>query len=269
MAGIEHKMTRTVPVHTLYASEPGGTAHSDLITVAISLFNYARFLPEALESIAAQRHGPLDLIVVDDVSLKDESVAVAKAWMEANSHRFEHMLLLQHHHNQGLAQSRNTAFAHARTDTVFVMDADNAVYPRALGRLLQAIRSSGAAAAYCQAEVFGSRSTLGLADVWQTEWLKTGNYIDAMALVSRQAWRDVEGYSHIEGGWEDYDFWCKFVEQGYEAAFVPETLCRYRVHDTSMLRTESARSYDSMFIEMTLRHPWMRLAPIPEEAKLP
>jgi GT2 family glycosyltransferase len=90
-----------------------------------------------------------------------------------------------------------------------------------------------------------------------------------MALVSRQAWRDVGGYSHIEGGWEDYDFWCKFVEQGYEAAFVPEMLCRYRVHETSMLRTESARSYDSMFIEMTLRHPWMRLAPIPDAAKLP
>jgi hypothetical protein len=46
-------------------------------------------------------------------------------------------------------------------------------------------------------------------------------------------------------------------------------LCRYRVHNTSMLRTESARSYDSMFIEMTLRHPWMELAPIPPELKLP
>lgn len=262
-------MTRTVPVHTLYASADDDSAHSDRVTVAISLFNYARFLPEALESIARQRHEPLDLIVVDDLSLKDESVAVAKDWMAANSQRFGHMRLLQHHQNQGLAQSRDTAFTHARTDTVFVMDADNAIYPRAIGRLQQAMRSSGAAAAYCQSEIFGARHALGLADVWQTDWLKTGNYIDAMALVSRQAWRDVGGYSHIEGGWEDYDFWCKFLEQGYEAAFVPETLCRYRLHDTSMLRTESARSYDSMFIEMTLRHPWMRLAPIPDASKLP
>jgi hypothetical protein len=32
-----------------------------------------------------------------------------------------------------------------------------------------------------------------------------------------------------------------------------------------MLRTESAKSYDAMFVEMTLRHPWMKLAPIAAE----
>src|ERR1700753_1513026 len=36
-------------------------------------------------------------------------------------------------------------------------------------------------------------------------------------------------------------------------------------HGTSMLRTETARSYDALFIEMTLRHPWMKLAPIAPE----
>jgi glycosyltransferase involved in cell wall biosynthesis len=248
-------MIRTVQTETLYEAVRDEPPHADLVTVAISLFNYAHFLPEALETVAAQKHPQLDLIIVDDVSEKDDSVGVAAAWLKQNQGRFARVLLLQHQHNQGLAQSRNTAFTHARTARVFVMDADNALYPRAIGRLLQAIKTSGAAAVYCH--------------VWQTDWLKTGNYIDAMALVSSRAWRDVGGYSHIEGGWEDYDFWCKFVEQGYEAAFVPEMLCRYRVHNTSMLRTESARSYDSMFIEMTLRHPWMELAPIPPELKLP
>jgi glycosyltransferase involved in cell wall biosynthesis len=262
-------MTRIVSTYRIYEAVQDTAPDPDRVTVAISLFNYARFLPEALQTIAAQRHERLDLIIVDDVSTKDASVAVARDWLEANRERFGQVLLLQHRHNQGLAQSRNTAFAHARSAHVFVIDADNMIYPRAIGRLLQAIRTSGAAAAYSQQEIFGTRSALGLADVWHAEWLKTGNYIDAMALVSVQAWRDVGGYSHIEGGWEDYDFWCKFIEQGYEAAFVPETLCRYRVHETSMLRTESARSYDSMFIEMTLRHPWLRLAPIADEAKLP
>ena len=136
------------------------------------------------------------------------------------------------------------------------------IYPRAVGRLLQAIETSGAAAAYSQIEVFDARTATGLADIWHPRWLRHGNYIDAMALISRDAWRDVRGYYHTEGGWEDYDFWCKFIEQGYAAAFVPEMLCRYRVHKQSMLRTETARSYDGLFIEMTLRHPWLDLAPI-------
>lgn len=235
---------------------------SDLVTVAVSLYNYAQFLPDCLDSVLAQRHAAIELVVVDDVSVEDDSVAVASAWMREHAERFSRVLLLRHGRNQGLAQARNTAFRHARASHVFVMDADNMIYPRAVGRLRQAIETSGAAAAYTQTELFGTKRSVGLADIFHPEWLRHGNYIDAMALVSRSAWRDVGGYTHIEGGWEDYDLWCKFIEQGYVAAFVPEMLCRYRVHQTSMLRTETARSYDSVFVEMTMRHPWMKLAPI-------
>ena len=249
-------------VETVFQHVRDAEPPRDLVTVAISLFNYARFLTECLDSIKAQRHAALELVVVDDVSVKDDSVAIARKWMEDHAHRFSRVVLLQHKLNQGLAQARNTAFDYARADHVFVMDADNTIYPRALGRLLQAIETSKAAAAYTQMELFGNKTAVGLADIWHPKWLRHGNYIDAMALISREAWRDVGGYTHIEGGWEDYDFWCKFIEQGYVAAFVPEMLCRYRVHGNSMLRTETARAYDAVFVEMTMRHPWMKLAPI-------
>ncbi len=237
----------------------------DLVTVAISLYNYARFLPECLDSVLAQRHAAIELVVVDDFSAKDDSVAVASTWMLEHAQRFSRVLLLRHERNQGLAQARNTAFEHARASHVFVMDADNMIYPRAIGRLRQAIETSEAAAAYTQLELFGTKSSVGHADIWHPKWLRHGNYVDAMALISCSAWRDVGGYTHIDGGWEDYDFWCKFVEQGYVAAFLPEMLCRYRVHGNSMLRTDTARSYDALIIEMTMRHPWMKLAPISPE----
>ncbi|GAB0119438.1 glycosyltransferase family 2 protein [Acidisoma sp. 7E03] len=262
-------MLHPSPTQTIFDTQAQDLPHPGLVTIAISLFNYARFLPDCLGSVAAQRHQPLDIIIVDDLSQKDDSLAVAHEWLAAHASRFRRARLLQHRRNQGLARSRNTAFAHAESDYVFVLDADNMIYPRAVGRLLDVVCQNDAAAAYSQIELFGDKSSVGVADVWQPAWLKTGNYIDAMALVSRRAWQDIGGYSHIEGGWEDYDFWCKLIEQGYEGLFVPEILCRYRVHGTSMLRTESARSYDSMFVEMTIRHPWMRLAPIAPEFKLP
>lgn len=254
----------SVPTSVVFEQVREPKPPPDLVTVAVSLFNYARFLPDCLDSVLAQRHRPLELVMVDDVSTKDDTVAVARDWLQAHGERFARVCLLSHRRNQGLAQARNTAFAHARGSHVFVLDADNEIYPRAIGRLHQAITTSGAAAAYTQQEIFGNHHKMGLADIWHPEWLRSGNYIDAMALVSHAAWRDVGGYTHMEGGWEDYDFWCKFIEQGYAAAFVPEMLCRYRIHGTSMIRTETARSYGSIFIEMTLRHPWMKLAPIRE-----
>ena len=254
------------PALEVLLDRPGEISdHPDLVTVAVSLFNYARFLPDCLQSVFAQRHAPIELVVIDDASTDGESVQAALGWMHGHSGRFARTLLLRHKRNQGLAQARNTAFRHARSKAVFVIDADNELYPRAIGRLHAALQTSGAAVAYSQLEIFGDRQGIGQADIWRPEWLRHGNYIDAMSLVSRRAWLDVGGYTHIEGGWEDYEFWCKLIEQGYEGAFVPEALCRYRVHSTSMLRTETARSYDAVFVEMTLRHPWLRLAPIPAE----
>jgi glycosyltransferase involved in cell wall biosynthesis len=240
--------------------EPGGPAER-LVTVCVSLFNYAKFLPECLESIRAQRHVPIDLVVVDDASNRDDSLRVAQEWMERNHSAFHRTLLLSHARNQGLAETRNTGFANALSDYVFVIDADNEIYPRAISRLYDALVGGGGfSAAYTQLEFFGDQRKLGVADVWSRDKFALGNYVDAMALVRKDAWRAVGGYTHLNGGWEDYDFWCKLIDAGLEAAYVPEILCRYRVHGASMLRTETLVHYCSrLIVQMTIRHPWLTL----------
>ncbi len=237
------------------------TVTEDTVTAAASLYNGGEFLRETLDSIRAQRHARLDLIVVDDVSTEESSVRVAREWLLAHSGRFDRATLLRHRRNQGVAEARNTAFHYARSDLVFVIDQDNLIYPRAIGRLLQAMRDTGFGAAYPQLEWFGSEHRLGMADVFNRDWLEKGNYIDAMALVSKRAWQAVGGYTHDEWGWEDYDFWCKFVEQDISAAYVPEILGCYRRHPKSMTMTvtvtEAARKAGT--IELTLRHPWLHI----------
>jgi glycosyltransferase involved in cell wall biosynthesis len=236
-----------------------GAAPDHAVSVAVSLFNYARFLRECLDSVAAQLHRPLELIVVDDASDQDDSLEVAERWLADHAERFFRVKLLRHSTNQGLAQTRNTAFEHVRTEFVFVLDADNMIFPRAIGRLACALHDDDFSAAYTQLEYFGAQQRIGPADVWRRESFARRNYVDAMALVRRSAWRQVGGYTHIEGGWEDYDFWCKFVEHGLEAAYVPEILCRYRVHEASMLRTETRGRKLDLRVRMMLRHPWLEL----------
>jgi hypothetical protein len=38
-------------------------------------------------------------------------------------------------------------------------------------------------------------------------------------------------------GWEDYDMWLHFGQKNYRVGFVPNILCLYRHHQTSMLNT--------------------------------
>ncbi len=252
---------RTVPFEILFEQLNDPVVAEDSVTVAISLYNGAEFLPETLDSIRAQRHARLDLIVVDDASTEESSVRIAREWLLAHSGRFGRASLLRHFRNQGLAQAHNTAFEYARSELVFVIDQDNLIYPRAIGRLVQAIKDTGFGAAYTQLEFFGSERKLGLADVFDKEYLQIGNYIDGMALVSKRAWQAVGGYTHDEWGWEDYDFWCKFAEHGISAAYVPEILCRYRRHPKSMTMTvtETEPAQKALLVEFTLRHPWLHI----------
>jgi GT2 family glycosyltransferase len=123
---------------------------------------------------------------------------------------------------------------------------------------LEALKVSRQAGAYSQLELFGDRAGVGIADVWEPEKFGQGNYIDAMALVTKSAWADVGGYSYMDvSGWEDFDFWCKFVRAGLRCVYVPEMLCRYRIHGKSMMRTETMPRLERLRQEMVLRHPWV------------
>ena len=159
--------------------------------------------------------------------------------MEAHQERFSRVLLLRHRENRGLAKARNTAFRYSRTPFVFVLDADNALYPHCLKRLMEALQNSSASFAYAIAEKFGDVSGLTNYIPWNPTQFAINNTIDAMVLIRKSEWEKVGGYSTDMPvmGWEDFDLWFKIARAGGWGVLVPEVLTRYRVHGSSMLRT--------------------------------
>lgn len=235
----------------------GKVSSQECIGVIITLYNYQDFICSCLDSIEAQGYPDLELIIVDDHST-DNSVEVVGRWLEKSSVRFQKIQFVSHIHNRGLAMARNTGVAMAESKTVFIMDADNTLYPSALNKLQRVLRTTNASAAYSQLENFGEELGLGSADVFRKEFLAEGNYIDAMALFIKTDLIAIGGY-HDMSGWEDYDLWCRFIEFGMKAIFVPNILCRYRVHGLSMLRTETSQDHKGLITRMLVRHPWLKI----------
>ncbi len=230
------------------------------VTVAIPVYNYAEYVVEALESVAAQTLRPLDLVVVDDGS-GDESVAMVLDWVRANTPRFNRVVVRRHLANAGLGFARNSAFAAAETPFVLPLDADNRLAPGCCARLLSAL-ADGAAFAYPQIRSFGDSDAVFGVLPFSAGRLMSGNYVDAMALVAKWAWAAGGGYDHVRFGWEDYDFWCRLVERGLWGEAVGEVLAEYRVHRGSMIHTQTEqRSNKRALVEdMERRHPWLRIA---------
>lgn len=226
------------PYEVIYQKLP--VARQADICVIITCFKYGHEGLEALDSLLAQTEAFFDLVLIDDHS-PDDSVEVLLTWFESNASnkKFNSVKFIKHIENQGLSSSRNTAISLVEAPFVFILDADNQIYPRALSRLKSAIEFSGLVMSFSLIEVFGSEEKIIGNSIWDPGKFAYGNYIDAMSLIRTDVLQRLGGYRVMPNkfGWEDYDFWCKMVDHGLSGCHVPEVLCRYRVHNQSMLRT--------------------------------
>jgi len=218
------------------------------LTVIVSLFNYACYIEECLDSVLAQTLADLELVVINDCST-DHSLSVVSSWCARNSGRFHRYVIGQHRQNRGLAATRNSALAHARTPYVLTLDADNALYPRCLQQLRSALDHCDAAFAYCYLEKFGKVASLQNTKPWDPAAFRYGNTIDAMVLHRRAVLEKVGGYSTDMPamGWEDFDLWFKLARNHGWGIMVPEILARYRVHDRSMLLRTTNPNADKLW----------------------
>jgi glycosyltransferase involved in cell wall biosynthesis len=204
----------------------------------VSVHNYARFVRAALESAVASRGVTAELVVIDDAST-DGSAATVREFM--GEHPEHPITFIEQRINTGVQRARNLAFSAARAPLVFVLDADNMVFPDGIAKLRQALDEDPAAGyAYGLMERFGDDRSLGLMNTaaWDADRLAEEHYIDAMALIRVEGWRQVGGYvteQSLELGWEDYDLWLSFAMAGMHGAYVREFVGRYRVHGVSSL----------------------------------
>jgi glycosyltransferase involved in cell wall biosynthesis len=100
----------------------------DLVSVVIPCFDQAHLLGEAIESVLAQSHEDVELVVVDDGST-DNTAAVAGRYDRVRYVRQD---------NQGLAAARNTGIRETNGDLLVFLDADDVLLA---GALEQGVRS--------------------------------------------------------------------------------------------------------------------------------
>jgi glycosyltransferase involved in cell wall biosynthesis len=141
----------------------------------------------------------------------------------------------------------------ARAPYVFILDADNLIFPRALELLYEAITTTGAAAAYSILSRFqgqpNDRSGLLSYYDWDPRMLVEHPYIDAMALFDRAELIALGGYDNELFkvgwfGWEDYELWLRMAAAHLSATLVPNILCLYRHHESAMSRTTNLFEID-------------------------
>lgn len=103
------------------------SSSSSLVSVIIPAYNAAHTLPTAIESLLAQSHRDLEIVISDDAST-DDTVAIAERYAEKDSR----IRVLRNEANQGPYAARNHALDHCSGDYVTTHDADDWSHPRKL-----------------------------------------------------------------------------------------------------------------------------------------
>jgi glycosyltransferase involved in cell wall biosynthesis len=124
------------------------------LSVIVPVHNGERFLAEAIESVLAQRHPGLEILVIDDGST-DATPELALAMGAPVRHIRQE--------NRGPSAARNTGIRHAQADLVTFLDADDRWTADMLALLLPALEdgtSADIAMGYTQPMDAGMQQTL-------------------------------------------------------------------------------------------------------------
>lgn len=250
------------PRHHRVETTPAWRDFEPEVSVLVTSYNYASYLAQALGSVLASENVAVELVVVDDHS-RDGSAEVLSRFVD--EHPWFPVKAIFKSANAGVGPARNAGFEAARAEQIFVLDADNFVYPNAIRKLLDALRADPSAAF-----AYGIIGRLGLPGLlshipWDVPRLLESNYIDAMALIRRSTWESLGGYDAAESslrGWEDYELWLRVAATGGHGAFVPELVATYRVHGTSRQQTVDLDT-ESLHRELRGRYPYLPWASIP------
>jgi glycosyltransferase involved in cell wall biosynthesis len=219
-----------------------------LVSIVVLCHNYARFLPEAIESALAQDYPPLEVLVIDDGST-DDSLDVAS--------RYDVKVLTQE--NQGLARTCNRGAREAAGEHFLFLSADDRLEPTYVSELVAALeREPDASFAYCAARLFGAESRVAPSRPFSAFLLVRGrNYVNGSALTRRADYLDAGGYPEDlgEGAFDDWDFWLTMLDRGHRGTYVPKPLLHWRRHSGGSKDPASRGTIDVETARVRARHP--------------
>lgn len=104
-----------------------------LISIVVPTYNYAAYLPRAIESVLVQAFSDWELIVVDDGS-RDDTAVVMKRYVQTDA-RIRYV----RQENAGVSVARNHGIRLARGAFVLCFDADDALDAQALVHIYESL----------------------------------------------------------------------------------------------------------------------------------
>lgn len=219
-------------------------------TIVIPCYNHAVALPEAVQSVVAQRDADWELVIVNDGST-DQSESVARSLLQLHSDL--PLALISQSPSGHPAHARNSGIAQARAEWILCLDADDQINDSFLASthaLIQAKPWIGLA--YPLVSSLNDPLFEPVQHSFELQKILEWVLIPTATVFRKAAWEKTGGY--YPTGYEDWDFWLSCIELGYFPQPVSEAVFYYRSSLTGVYGRHLSQDglYKARIIE---RHP--------------
>lgn len=204
------------------------------VTIVIPCYNYAHYIPEAIQSILNQTV-PCETVIVNDGSTDNLEEVLKKFY------NLTPPITYVKQQNKGLAAARNAGIAEAQTEWVLPLDADDKLDEECVEKLLE--KADKADILVPGQQTFGDNSMFlsHSHKEFSYQAFRSGNQCHCSCLYRKSMWQKLGGYDeNMKLGYEDWEFWIRAAENGYTFAAVDEPLFYYRKHGKTMVANASA-----------------------------
>lgn len=198
-----------------------------LVSCIIPTYNSEKYLRETLESIVAQTHRPIELLVADDGS-SDGTAAVVAELGESSFARSRFVVAPK---RGGPAAMRNLGIEHCRGDLVAFVDADDLWLPEKTA--MQVARfEEDPSLDVCVSHIQRFRSSDGF------RFPPVPGFITTTMLARRSAFERVGLFDTTRWHSDSTDWFLRAREQGLHTCLMPEALTLHRVHGENLSQTK-------------------------------
>lgn len=207
------------------------------VSVIIPCYNHSQFIEEAINSVINQTYKNIEIICIDDGS-SDNSIETIQNIL-ANTPNIK--LIKQE--NQGVIKARNTAISVSSGDYILPLDADDKIAPTYIEKAVDILdKNPQIGIVYCTAQCFGNKTRKWKLPDFDKNEIIFANQIFSCALFRKLDFDNAGKYKeYMNKGFEDWDLWLTFIENGLSAYKIEETLFFYRVQNKES-RTNFANS---------------------------
>lgn len=106
------------------------------ISICVPVYGVEKYIERCARSLFEQTYEDIEYIFVDDCST-DKSIEILHSIIEQYPMRKEHVRILKHERNRGLAAARNTAVECCRTEFLMHVDSDDWIDDDAVEKLIK------------------------------------------------------------------------------------------------------------------------------------